>query len=275
MYVRSHIENVSGINKYIYIDAEDDTNKKYIREKNIYYPVKKYKGVLKRVKNGKDSKIKRGGAGKNIKLNAHIYNGDIIDKDKDKDKLKSEIIQTCDIDITDSVVELLKEDNINIIRDNNILIFNNNIDADKIVKAYKSIFKNTGDIGGVNHFIIIQEDDDKYKEYIRTQPDQTQPQQLQQPQQPQQPPRPPQPPNVKELIADNLKGFYHIMYIRNNKITNHSIEGPDKEFLVIFSISKNTGAKNYFKTDTYTKSSKNIYKDLYDTLIKRLDTLFP
>lgn len=262
MYVRSHIENVSGINKYIYIDAEDDTNKKYIREKNIYYPVEKYKGVLKRVKNGKDSKIKRGGAGKNIKLNAHIYNGDTTDKDK----LKSEIIQTGDIDIMDGVVELLKEDNINIIRDNNILIFNNNIDADKIVKAYKSIFKNTGDIGGVNHFIIIQEDDDKYKEYIRTQPDQTQSPQL---------PRPQQPPNVKELIADNLKGFYHIMYIRNNKITRHSIDGANTEFLVIFSISKNTGAKIDFNTDTYKKSSKAISKDLYDTLIQRLDTLFP
>lgn len=256
MYVRSHIENVSGINKYIYIDAEDDTNKKYIREKNIYYPVEKYKGVLKRVKNGKDSKIKRGGAGKNIKLNAHIYNGDTTDKDK----LKSEIIQTGDIDIMDGVVELLKEDNINIIRDNNILIFNNNIDADKIVKAYKSIFKNTGDIGGVNHFIIIQEDDDKYKEYIRKQPeDQSQSQ------------------NVEELIADNLKDFYHIMYIRNNKITNHSIDGANTEFLVIFSISKkeNTGAKIDINKYTYTKSSKAISKDLYDTLIQRLDTLFP
>lgn len=257
MYVRSHIENVSGINKYIYIDAEDDTNKKYIREKNIYYPVKKYKGVLKRVKNGKDSKIKRGGAGKNIKLNAHIYNGDIIDKDKDK--LKSEIIQTGDIDIMDGVVELLKEDNINIIRDNNILIFNNNIDADKIVKAYNSIFS-TSVIGGVNHFIIIKVDGDNYNEYIRKQPeDQSQSQ------------------NVEELIADNLKDFYHIMYIRNNKITNHSIDGANTEFLVIFSISKkeNTGAKIDINKYTYTKSSKAISKDLYDTLIQRLDTLFP
>jgi hypothetical protein len=227
MYVRSHIENVSGINKYIYIDTEDDTNKKYIREKNIYYPVKKYKGVLKRVKNGKDSKIKRGGAGKNIRLNAHIYNGDITDKDK----LKSEIIQTGDIDIMDGTVESLKADNPNIIRNNNILIFNNNIDADKIVEAYNSIFKNTNDIGGVNHFIIIQEDDDKYKEDIIKQP-----------------------PNVKELIADNLKGFYHIMYIRNNKITKHSIDESDKEFLVIFSISKkeNTVAKIDSKSYTYT-----------------------
>jgi len=257
MYVRSHIENVSGINKYIYIDTEDDTNKKYIREKNIYYPVKKYKGVLKRVKNGKDSKIKRGGAGKNIKLNAHIYNGDTTDKDK----LKSEIIQTGDIDITDSVVDLLKADNPNIIRDNNILIFNNNIDRDKIVKAYNSIFS-TSVIGGVNHFIIIKVDGDNYNEYIRKQPeDQSQSQ------------------NVEELIADNLKDFYHIMYIRNNKITKNSIDESDKEFLVIFSISnkKNTGAiiVPNTDTDTYTKSSKAISKDLYDTLIKRLGNLFP
>ena len=261
MYVRSHIENVSGINKYIYIDTEDDTNKKYIREKNIYYPVKKYKGVLKRVKNGKDSKIKRGGAGKNIKLIAHIYNGDTTDKDKDK--LKSEIIQTGDIDIMDGVVELLKEDNINIIRDNNILIFKNNIDKDKIVKEYNRIFVKTDNIGGVNHFIIIKENDDNYIEYIRKHPDQTQSPQLL------------QHPNVEELIADKLKGFYHIMYIRNNKITKHSLEGSDKEFLVIFSISKNTGAKIVFNTDTYKKSSKAISKDLYDTLIKRLGNLFP
>jgi ribosomal protein L35 len=234
MYVRSHIENVSGINKYIYIDTEDDTNKKYIREKNIYYPVKKYKGVLKRVKNGKDSKIKRGGAGKNIKLIAHIYNGDTTDKDKDK--LKSEIIQTGDIDI----------------------------DRDKIVEEYYRIFGKTDNIGGVNHFIIIKEDGDNYKEYIRKLPDQTQSPQLL------------QHPNVEELIADNLKGFYHIMYRRNNKITKHSLEGSDKEFLVIFSISKNTGAKIAFNTDTYKKSSsKAISKDLYDTLIQRLGNLFP
>lgn len=263
MYVRSHIENVSGINKYIYIDTEDDTNKKYIREKNIYYPVKKYKGVLKRVKNGKDSKIKRGGAGKNIKLIAHIYNGDTTDKDKDK--LKSEIIQTGDIDIMDGVEDLLKADNPNIIRDNNILIFNNNnIDRDKIVEEYYRIFGKTDNIGGVNHFIIIKEDGDNYKEYIRKLPDQTQSPQLL------------QHPNVEELIADNLKGFYHIMYIRNNKITKHSLEGSDKEFLVIFSISKNTGAKIAFNTDTYKKSSsKAISKDLYDTLIQRLGNLFP
>ena len=67
------------------------------------------------------------------------------------------------------------------------------------------------------------------------------------------------------------------MYIRNNKITNHSIDGANTEFLVIFSISisKNTGAKIDFNTDTYKKSSKAISKDLYDTLIQRLDTLFP
>jgi hypothetical protein len=255
MYVRSHIENVSGINKYIYIDAEDDTNKKYIREKNIYYPVKKYKGVLKKVKNGKDSKIKSGGVGKNIKLNAHIYNGDTTDTDTDK--LKSKIIQTGDIDIMDGVVDSLKDDSINIIRDNNILIFNNNIDKNKIVKAYDTIFGKTGNIGGVNHFIIIQEDGNHYKEYIRKQQDMT------------------LPPNVEELIADNLTDFYHIMYIRNNKITKHSLEESDKEFLVIFSISKkDTSATFENITATYTMSSETIYKQPYDTLIQRLNTLF-
>jgi hypothetical protein len=253
MYVRSHIENVSGINKYIYIDAEDDTNKKYIRENNIYYPVKKYKGVLKKVKNGKDSKIKSGGVGKNIKLNAHIYNGDTTDTDK----LKSKIIQTGDIDITDGVVDLVKEDSTNIIRDNNIHIFNNNIDKNKIVKAYNTIFGNNGNIGGVNHFIIIKENDGNYKEYIRKQQDMT----LHQ--------------NVEELIADNLNDFYHIMYIRNNKITKHALEESDKEFLVIFSISKkDTGATFENITTTYIMSSENIYKPLYDTLILSLDTLF-
>lgn len=41
MYARSHIDTVSGDRKYIYID---ENNKKYIRDKNKYYPVKKYKG---------------------------------------------------------------------------------------------------------------------------------------------------------------------------------------------------------------------------------------
>ena len=42
MYVRSHIDTVSGDRKYIYID---ENNKKYIRNKNKYYPIKKYKGA--------------------------------------------------------------------------------------------------------------------------------------------------------------------------------------------------------------------------------------
>jgi hypothetical protein len=55
MYVRSHIENVSGTNKYIYINTDDATKKKYIRENKIYYPIKKYKGIYSLQK-------KRGGA---------------------------------------------------------------------------------------------------------------------------------------------------------------------------------------------------------------------
>ena len=42
MYVRSHIDHVSGDRKYIYLD---ENKKKYIKDKHKYYPIKKYKGV--------------------------------------------------------------------------------------------------------------------------------------------------------------------------------------------------------------------------------------
>jgi hypothetical protein len=51
MYVRSHIDTVSGNRKYIYID---ENNKKYIKDKNKYYPIKKYKGAytLQKIRGG-------------------------------------------------------------------------------------------------------------------------------------------------------------------------------------------------------------------------------
>jgi hypothetical protein len=72
MYTRSHIDYVSGVRKYIYIDGN---NKKYIKDKNKYYPIKKYKGVY-------SQKNIRGGASKTIdNVVLQIY--DIIGKTDD------------------------------------------------------------------------------------------------------------------------------------------------------------------------------------------------
>ena len=62
MYVRSHIDTVSGNRKYIYID---ENNKKYIKDKNKYYPIKKYKGAytLQKIRGGDAS----------IEVQLHLY----------------------------------------------------------------------------------------------------------------------------------------------------------------------------------------------------------
>ena len=69
MYVRSHIDHVSGDRKYIYLD---ENKKKYIKDKHKYYPIKKYKGVYSLQK-------KRGGAPNDkeegfIDVVLHVYN---------------------------------------------------------------------------------------------------------------------------------------------------------------------------------------------------------
>ena len=144
MYVRSHIDTVSGDRKYIYID---ENNKKYIRNKNKYYPIKKYKGVYTL------QKIRGGVGGASIKVNLHLYGI------KDADGKVSEDAKTFETTIDLSNIVLDPDDKIyeDIIEDNKISIYN---------KGFASI--DTGFIdNNINHFITIKNISNKFKVYFK------------------------------------------------------------------------------------------------------------
>jgi hypothetical protein len=253
MYVRSHIEIVSGINKYIYVNAEDDTNNKYIREKNIYYPVKKYKGVLKIVRNGKGNKIIKGGADGDIKLTIKIYKND-------GNSPESKQITTEDINITkDEVIQALASHSSSIMPEQDIHIFNKHIDTRYILS--KLVGSGVRNDYGINHFIIIKEDDERFNVYIRIQPNEQSPDIA----------------GVKTYIHDNLKDCYHIIYKRNNKITKSS--SATDNIIVIFSIlNKGVDTINIEKLEESDKYEKyeddKMYVTLYTKLIDELPKLF-
>jgi hypothetical protein len=274
MYVRSHIENVSGINKYIYINTDDATKKKYIRENKIYYPVKKYNGVLKRIKNSKNApKISKraGGAAGYIQFTIKIYNNtDEGDGDGDGEELQQPIntITTNDINITDGeVLTTLAAESIGIMPNKDIHIFNKNYKD--IRNILNKITIPSTDIYGINHFVIIEEDNGKFKVYIRNQPTE----------------RYTEPPDITDKIEDiistlssTLKDCYHVIYKRNNNITNNSNEGAKNGFIVIFSILKNgidSIIDESYLTNDYTEyEDDKIYNALYKKLIDTLPKLF-
>jgi hypothetical protein len=252
MYVRSHIEIVSGINKYIYVNAEDDTNNKYIREKNIYYPVKKYKGVLKIVRNGKGNKIIKGGALGDIKLTIKIYK-------KDGNSPESKQITTEDINITkNEVIQDLASHSSSIMPEQDIHIFNKHIDTRNIL----SKLVGSGSITnyGINHFIIIKEDEERFNVYIRIhQVEKLVGEDIM---------------DIKSNIYNNLKDCYHIIYKRNNKITKSS--SATDNIIVIFSIlNKGVDTINIEKLEKYEKyEDDKMYVTLYTKLIDELPKLF-
>lgn len=255
MYVRSHIEIVSGINKYIYVNSEDDTNNKYIREKNIYYPVKKYKGVLKIVRNGKGNKIRKGGALGDIKLTIKIY-------EKDGNSPESKQITTEDINITkNEVIPDLASHSSSIMPEQDIHIFNKNIDTRNILSKLVGSGVQTG--YGINHFIIIKESDGRFNVYIRIKlNEKSESQDIIE---------------VKKYIHESLKECYHIIYKRNNKITKSS--NATDNIIVIFSIlNKGVDTINIEELENLNKYEK--YKDdymyvtLYTKLIDELTKLF-
>ena len=250
MYVRSHIEIVSGINKYIYVNSEDDTNNKYIREKNIYYPVKKYKGVLKIIRNGKGNKIIKGGADGDIKLTIKIYKND-------GNSPESKQITTEDINITkNEVIQALASHSSSIMPEQDIHIFNKNIDTRNILS--KLVGSGVRNDYGINHFIIIKESDGIFNVYIRIQPKE----------------QSPDIEGVKTDINDNLKDCYHIIYKRNNKITKSS--SATDNIIVIFSIlNKGVDTINIEKLEKYEKyEDDKMYVALYTKLIDELPKLF-
>ena len=143
MYVRSHIDTVSGDRKYIYID---ENNKKYIRNKNKYYPIKKYKGAYSL------QKIRGGVGGASIEVNLHLY-GIKGEAGKEND------LQTFKTTIDLSNIVLNPDDKIyeDIIEDNKISIYN---------KGFASI--GTGfTSNNINHFITIKNVKNIFKVYFK------------------------------------------------------------------------------------------------------------
>jgi hypothetical protein len=140
MYVRSHIDTVSGNRKYIYID---ENNKKYIKDKNKYYPIKKYKGAytLQKIRGGDAS----------IEVQLHLYG--IKDADGKEAKPFNTTIDLSNIVLNPDDYDTYKK----IIKDNKISIYNKGfapIDID-----FTS--------NNINHFITIKNISNKFKVYFK------------------------------------------------------------------------------------------------------------
>jgi len=146
MYVRSHIDTVSGDRKYIYID---ENNKKYIRDKNKYYPIKKYKGSYTL------QKIRGGTAVITVKL--LIYGMKSAEETKSTDPLTFD----ASINMNDVVLDGSDKTYMDIIEDKKIHIFNK--DSDSI----NAIIDSKVDIQ-INHYIIIKDTPNKFEVYLKT-----------------------------------------------------------------------------------------------------------
>ena len=143
MYVRSHIDTVSGDRKYIYID---ENNKKYIRNKNKYYPIKKYKGAYSL------QKIRGGVGGASIDVQLHLYG---IKGEAGKENELQTFKTTIDL----SNIVLNPDDKIyeDIIKDNKISIYN---------KGFASIDTDFTS-NNINHFITIKNVKNIFKVYFK------------------------------------------------------------------------------------------------------------
>jgi hypothetical protein len=236
MYVRSHIDTVSGDRKYIYID---ENNKKYIRDKNKYYPVKKYKGsyILQKI---------RGGASINVIL--HVYDIKKADGTIDTDGTdETEIVTT--IDLSNIVLNPSDETYKSIILDNKIYIFNKDSKLIKLVleKNYSSGIIN------INHFIIIKKASNKFKVYFKKYTTQD------------------------KFMIELYMSFYNIIYKRNNKIDKDSEATGEDTFFVIFSIIDDydydvkVNISNYeVIPDIYNQE----YNSLYNTTLDKLKKIY-
>jgi hypothetical protein len=230
MYVRSHIENVSGTNKYIYINTDDATKKKYIRENNTYYPVKKYKGIYSLQK-------KRGGAPgeANIEVKFRVYGID----GEESETYETYVTFNVNINMNDIILDSNDTTYKNIIKDNIILVFKK--DFGKI----SDVFSNQYDVkNNINHFVIIIKAVDNFEVYFKQYTDS----------------------DSDSFDITKYSKFYNIIYKRNNKIDSYSPQEL-KEFLTIFSITdddSDSGKDNYA---TY-KDFQDIYNEEYISLYK-------
>lgn len=267
MYARSHIDTVSGDRKYIYID---ENNKKYIRDKNKYYPVKKYKGsyILQKI---------RGGASINVNLRVYGIKGVNDTEVKIFENIK-----------LDNIGSDSSPDDINIISENTIYIFNkgnNKIEEilkklnpnkntetrenitnyngnNKITELFKKLNSNKNtetpeNITNYNHFVIIKKNDSEFDVHIKKNDKKENTY------------------NIIESIKTKFnKSCYHIIYKRNNNIIDKSSEGLEDDFIVIFSISDLFLEKDKFGDDYSKRDQNEEYNTLYKSLIKTLFQLF-
>lgn len=147
MYVRSHIDHVSGDRKYIYLD---ENKKKYIKDKHKYYPIKKYKGVYSLQK-------KRGGAPNDkeegfIDVVLLVYNNDKEEPTEYKAK----------IDMNDIILDYEDKTYKDIVKDKIIRIFNKKYDN------IKDIFdKNYSTDKNINHFIIKKQSEKSFEVHFK------------------------------------------------------------------------------------------------------------
>ena len=225
MYIRSHIDYVSGNRKYIYLD---ENNKKYIRDKNKYYPIKKYKGIYSLQK-------KRGGAPNDkeegfIDVVLHLY-----DNDKEPTEYKAKI------DMNDIILNYDDKTYKDIVKGKIIRIFNKNYNKIKDIFSDKySTDKN------INHYIIKKPSEKVFEVHFNSY-DTT---------------------NDTFKIDDFKDKYYNIIYKRDNKIDKDSYSNADSkidEFLTIFSMTDETLDK--IDSSAY-KQIENLDKEDYSILYK-------
>jgi hypothetical protein len=229
MYVRSHLDYVSGDRKYIYLD---ENKKKYIKDKNAYYPIKKYKGVYSLQK-------KRGGGPNDkeegfIDVVLHVYDNGSEDSIEELTEFKAKI------DMNDIILDYEDKTYKDIVKDKIIKIFNKNYE--KIIDIFTdkySTYKN------INHFIIKKISQNVFEVYFKKYS------------------------NPDNFQIDSYKDFYNIIYKRDNKIDKDSYSNADSknnEFLTIFSMTDETTTE-IPSTPPY-KNIKNTDKEGYSILYK-------
>ena len=231
MYIRSHIDYVSGNRKYIYLD---ENNKKYIRDKNKYYPIKKYKGIYSLQK-------KRGGAPSDkeegfIDVVLLVYNNgnDITDSIEEPTEYKAKI------DMNDIILEYKDKTYEDIVKDKIIRIFNK-----KYNKMEEIFNKNYKSDKNINHFIIKKQSEKSFEVHFKSYI------------------------TADTFNIDSIKDkYYNIIYKRDNKIDKDSYSNADlkiDEFLTIFSMTDETPAK--IDSSAY-KQIENLDKEGYSILYK-------
>ena len=235
MYVRSHIDTVSGDRKYIYID---ENNKKYIRNKNKYYPIKKYKGAYSL------QKIRGGVGGASIEVNLHLYGI------KDADGTVTKDAKTFETTIDLSNIVLNPDDKIyeDIIEDNKISIYN---------KGFAPIDTDFTS-NNINHFITIKNVKNIFKVYFKNYTSVGS--------------------KFTIESYSSFYNIIYKRNNRIDKDSEATSEATSEEtFFVIFSIIEDFDATDFKLDDKYTEIPdiyNQEYNSLYDTTLDKLKKIY-